>query len=102
MSGCTCYVEDFDNTGIHCLWCRWTALFCLASNLNAAAMLERAFSLGGLCALQWVAREPIYPTWHSGIQPGLVAPDTEKTLMLYDKVNARLAVMLGREPKAAP
>jgi hypothetical protein len=43
---CTCYMEDFDSTGIDCLWCRLLGLRCLASNLRQAAGLCESFTLG--------------------------------------------------------
>jgi hypothetical protein len=43
---CTCYMEDFDSTGVDCLWCRLLELDTLASNLRTASALCAAFYLG--------------------------------------------------------
>lgn len=49
----------------------------LASNLASAAMMERSRHLGVLDALQWLARQPMWPTWEPGC--GKSAPDTHET-----------------------
>ena len=43
---CNCFNEDYDNTGIECLWCRWFALSIFASNLATAGALCRSYQLG--------------------------------------------------------
>jgi hypothetical protein len=46
----------------------------LAHNLATAAGLERSRQLGVLDALQWLARQPMWPTWEPGCRKP--APET--------------------------
>jgi len=73
----------------------------LASNLYAAAMLERSRHLGVLDALQWLARIPMWPTWEPGCQRP--APETYEAHALCKATWPALHREYGTvDAKAAP
>ncbi len=71
----------------------------LASNLAIAAGLERSRHLGVLDALQWLARQPMWPTWEPGI--GKPAPNTEEVLALSKATHPILEAQREALPRLA-
>lgn len=84
----------------HCLDVFDYAIGTLASNLAVAGALCRAFELGELFGGQWMARDPIYPTWEPGARS--TAPDGERLRALQQAVKDKLTACGWPSPAPHP